>query len=632
MESTSPSPQARLPPWGAFAWILAAVWVFGLLAWAPFVYDDRAYLLDNPLITGPWPGLPAFIARSFSETREYLPLPVLLHRLLYLAAGEEVAPYRLTSLLLHGFNCFLALRLFRRLLGHGAASLWAAVLFSLFPPHVEVLAQSTFKKHLLVAFFGLLLLEVEALRPRRRWAPYAAAGLLGLAVLCKESALLLPCLAFLCAALEGGPGRTWREAKGTWLALAGVSAAFALARLWVAPQAYELPSQGGLKLLTAAKMLLWYAGKLLVPAPLCLERDLLPVASGLLELAGLGAALAVTGAGLWRVARADRIIAAGLLWSLVSLLPFLDLVPYLNVSLVADRYLYLPSLGFFLSAARAAQLAVGKAFWRGRTLRLAAALVATAYGAYAMRYASRFSTAMDLWSETAGCAPANPRARSALGTELLREHRFPEALAELETAARLAPGYAPTFQSLPAAYLALGRVGEALEAARRLVRLEPDADSWLVLGSYEWRAGGPANAVASLRRAFELAPDWPNAALNLGACYLELGRLGEAEAAFVHAARLSPSRARALAGLGALAQRRGDLSRAAALYRESLALAPFQRAAARELARAEVRLGHPQRAREAYAPLLSAARRKSPGGLLLRELDAELGRILATAR
>ena len=183
--------------------------VFGLSLWAPFVYDDVAFILKDRSVTGPWLGFGHWLLSPLSATTEYEPLVTLIHRLIYGMAAGRPFPYRLTSLLLHWGNAVLVLALYRRLLGEGKYYFWAAVLFTLYPAHTETLVVSTFKKHLLVSFFGLILIHFQEWRTLARpWRWGVCCLAMTLALLSKESALILPPL---CLLLSLGTCPQWRQ-------------------------------------------------------------------------------------------------------------------------------------------------------------------------------------------------------------------------------------------------------------------------------------------------------------------------------------------------------------------------------------------------------------------------------------
>ena len=61
--------------------------VFGALLWAPFHYDDAMFILNEPTVTGPWPGLRALLS-GYAAGEGDGPLLALYHWILFQLAGD----------------------------------------------------------------------------------------------------------------------------------------------------------------------------------------------------------------------------------------------------------------------------------------------------------------------------------------------------------------------------------------------------------------------------------------------------------------------------------------------------------------------------------------------------------------
>src|SRR5262249_49338457 len=113
----------------------------------------------------------------------------------------------------------------------------------------------------------------------------------------------------------------------------------------------------GSTLLTIPRLLAKDLELLLLPARLQADYDFdaLPattsLADGSLWLAALAIAVALAAA--WLAARRDARVALGVVWIPIALLPVLQIVPHHEI--FAERYLYLPSVGFALVAGVAAE-------------------------------------------------------------------------------------------------------------------------------------------------------------------------------------------------------------------------------------------------------------------------------------
>jgi tetratricopeptide (TPR) repeat protein len=270
----------------------------------------------------------------------------------------------------------------------------------------------------------------------------------------------------------------------------------------------------------------------------------------------------------------------------------LNLVPYLNYSLVADRYFYLPSAGFFLWLGRMAQrwTAPGGPPARHRAL-WGAALLATGYAVLGMRHAQRFADPLAVWSHTVRCAPDNARAHFALGCACRARGLLPEAAFELRKAVTLDPGHLQSYEVLSWAYAGMGRWDDAIAASRQRLAVRADPSGWLNLGALLLTAGRFDEALPPLRRAVELDPASADARLDLGLCLIRLRRWGEAFLALRPVA-LSPSpslSSKALSGLGDIFAARGDHRQSALCYSEALRRDPSRTATMQKLASARRR-------------------------------------------
>lgn len=607
---------------------------FGLSFWVPLTSDDLFLVLQEPRVIGPWPGWGAFLLRTFTATGEYEPLIFLIHRLIYRFSGSGPFLYHLTSLGLHWLNAVLVFSLYRRFTGRWGPALAGALLFALLPSHVETLVVSTFKKHLLVAFFGLSLLNIQF---HARNAPLRRAAcwlLLALALLCKESALLIPWISLLSAeTLRRTEKKPAPRDPALHIGLFAAALAYILIRLtWLPRQYPHPPGSAPANLLTSGKCFLWYFAEWLRPWSFCFEHSLAPVASQpsrewLLIIFGLGA----LAAGLALVWRRDKIAGLGLAWAGMFLLPFINLIPFLNFSLVANRYHYLASIGFFLFVIRApALLPLGRRaagskwpYWLGV---LPPALL---YSAIDLNYTGLFLQPLELLSRSARCAPDNPRAHAALGAVYMQALQWEPARAEFEQALRLDPEFPMVPLHLALVYARTGQLDQAIA----LTRSEAQAGrypmaAWSNLGVFYMEAGRWRAAQDALGQALRLNPDDAAARLNLGICRLRLGDLEAARQDLLFAAAAPPSRFLALRSLGELAAKEKKYEDALAYYRQSLSLNYFHIETLHELGALYIRLGRKDSAETLYQGAIDRLRGEMSA---LRSVSQELPAAYAQA-
>lgn len=344
-------PAALLLAVGAVAFV---VYLGGLAN--RFAMDDLPLIVQNPLVAS-WPGVwRAFTAPLWPPDMGgamYRPLPlatwVLDQRM------DGAAWFHLVNLLWHAGAAVTVAALARRL-ADDRTGLIAGMLFAVHPVHVEAVANVTGRSEVMAAVF-VVLAVIAALR----WDSIGwSAVCWALGMLCKENAAVLPGLVVWGWWLGfARPSRRRMMAYGaSWIV---VGALYAAARA-MALHPYEGFSLAPIFFEAPAGAIRWTAlaaladvARLLV-FPLTLRADYSPdertlilspidarVALGLACLAVWGALLALG----WR--RGRRIEAFGLGWIGIAFLPVANFVFPVGF-LVAERTLYLPSVGLVLAA------------------------------------------------------------------------------------------------------------------------------------------------------------------------------------------------------------------------------------------------------------------------------------------
>lgn len=330
-----------------------------------YAYDDKAQILDNPYV------------HSFGHLREtltttawsfkgaqgvsnyYRPVMTLGFLLCYQAFGPLAYGFHLASLLLNATVVLVLFLFAEQLFRDRGAAFAAAALFALHPIHVEPVAWILTVCDLEMTFFYLLtfwcFLQVGEQRGGRRlWAQGIMTASFVLALGSKEPALTLPCLAAIYERFYRADraGTTWAEKflrqAPLWLVFLG----YILMRVRLLGTVARSTGLHHLTpwetLLSALALVGQYLAKLLWPASLS-AFYVFQASTGLLQvrvLAGLGAVAlgAVVFVALWKRARPASF---GILWLLVTLAPALN-AGWMGAYVFADRYGYLPSVGFCL--------------------------------------------------------------------------------------------------------------------------------------------------------------------------------------------------------------------------------------------------------------------------------------------
>ncbi len=554
-----------------------------------FVYDDHQQILTNPYLrnshylgaiftTSVW----SFLGGAAGVTNYYRPLMMFGYFLCFQLFGADALVFHLVSLSMHLAVVLLVCAVTTRLFGDRDIALLTALIFALHPVHSEsvdwIAAVTDIELALffLAGFwFYLRIPRLSGFRPSRQWVG-AQCGLLAclaLAMLSKELALTLP---LLCTIFE----HLYRDDRAETTLLeksARYTPAWLLIPVYLMVRIHFLGEfapahvvRPGVSqeaaVLDAGALLFQYVGTMLWPARLCAYyvfpaswTVLLPEVLGGILVVLLGAALF---AYLWRRA---RLVSFGLVWFVITLLPVLN-VRLMPIAAFAERYVYLPSVGFcWMLAWAALQLwRLGDA--RGRAWRLGLASTAAALAVMAVVhtvirnrdwhddvrfYRSTLAVSPDAyvmhtdlgkvywetgrrqlaeqeWRAAAAIQPEDPIVLSNMGVLLTAEHRYDEAVADLKHALQNTPNDSGAYVDLGIAYDQMGRPDDAEREFQTAIRLSP-----LSIFAHN----------------------------QLGQLYFDKERFAEADAQFQASLALGPN-VGAWFGLGLSRWRQGDAARA----------------------------------------------------------------------
>ncbi|MFI5208432.1 MAG: tetratricopeptide repeat protein [Gemmatimonadales bacterium] len=513
-----------------------------------FVYDDvpaveqdaRIHSLRHPsglLTISYW--------KDDIRDRIYRPITTASFAMDWAAGGGSPLAFHVTNVALHLVVCLLVFMLARRVLGGEAAALVAAFWFAVHPLHVEVVANVVGRSELLAAagYLGAVLAyaaEGEAAAARPAGARRAVLALLVLgcsAIACggKEHALTLPAALILTDAWAGrneglaGSRRALARHAITWAGALAVAIGYLGARHAVLGTTFGGGSVGaglenldgpGRAVVMAPAMLVW-ARLLLVP--LRLSADYSPdhfVPQPTLTLAhAAGAALvAAVLFAAWNLRRRVPALTFGIVWLFLTAAIAANVIFPTGV-LLAERVLYLPSVGVALALGALWRELRGRAVWPVTAVVLVLLAARTLTRVPVWRDAERFYTAL------VHDAPDSYRSHWATGARAFERKHPREGEIELLNAIRIYPGDGVLLQELGEHYVSAQMWAPAdrfLTVAWRVDSLRTDAAIQAVLARI--RLGRPDSALALGIDALRRFPTAPALLLATSDAYLALGK------------------------------------------------------------------------------------------------------------
>jgi Tfp pilus assembly protein PilF len=288
--------------------------------------------------------------------------------------------------------------------------------------------------------------------------------------------------------------------------------------------------------LTTLQTVATYAWITIVPYPANAYRVIVPASvppdlHWWLAMVGLGAALAGTAWALWRV----PVVGFGALWFWITLAPSagVNLLPLPTV-LMAERFLYLPTVGFCLILGWLASRLLGPVTL-GRAAQLRAAptlglvVLLLAYFVLTLWRNEDWRDEDRLYSAMAEARPASAVPHVNLAFVQLPRGEITSANEHLREAVRLAPGNPRAQAGLGLTETLLGHLDAGLRHGLRARELDPNNPDVLAsLGALYLARGEPARAAPELSASLRVKPNQVHAALNLA---LALAWLDQPEAA-----------------------------------------------------------------------------------------------------
>ena len=582
--------------------IVATAGLFWPLGNHEFIeFDDDLYVYANPQVKA---GLTLEgVVWAFTTTRAgyWHPLTWLSHMLDCEFYGVRAGRHHLTSLLLHLVNTLLLFLVLERMTGKLLASSFVAALFALHPLHVESVAWIAERKDVLSALFWMLTLWTYVRYTERRTINRYLAVLFffALGLLSKPMLVTLPCVMLLLdywplgrlhVGLPSGhwhrrdnslevhhPGSSTHRIileKVPFFALAAVSSSVTFLSVQVEGVVGTLESYPlEVRVANTLVSYLVYIGKMIWPHPLAV----------LYPHPGMWPAWQVAGAGLLLAGvsvlvvlgmRRYPYLGVGWFWYLGTLVPVIGLVQ-VGTQGTADRYTYIPLIGLFIMIAWGIPDLLAR--WRNRktVLALSAGLLLVIFMVVTRSQIHRWHDSVSLFEHTLSATAGNFRIHDNLGSALIRQRKYEEAIAHYTESLRIKPGNPGARYGLGNALIHQRKYEEAIAHYTESLRIKPgDAVAHHGLGVALGRLERFEEAIDHFTQALRINPQDVGSHFNKGNILARQGKYHEAIAHFTEAVRIKPDYAEALFSRGMAYLLMKDQASALEEYRKLMTIKP----------------------------------------------------------
>ena len=516
------------------AWRFLPILCAAVLPYLPsltygFVYDDDIQVLRMPT-AHPWHFIPAYFFRPIPgfAAPYYRPLFFLWLKLNHSLWDTHPFGWHLDCVILHAIASLLVFAVLGRYFQDQRSSTVGALVFALHPVHVETVAwvSGCTDAMMTIGLLAGLWLQI------RNWEAPSLSRRVGslvccaLALLCKETAVILPAVIFF-HVLAGIPdgGSLSKEKKGK-LTLAMmetapylvVTALYLGVRYWVLRQASSaIPEWISRReaFLTMPSVLLFYLKHIVWPFKLSLNYDL-PIASQassfLFWIPLIFLAAGASAIWAWLRSSRKKAIIVAVFWLLLPLAPVLYIRLFAQDDFVHDRYLYLPVLGLAVFTGLLSESLWKQWAWekgRGWLLAVAGAAV-TLLGLVTVAQERPWKNNLLLYKNSVTVSPNNMLGRNNLAREYFNQGRYVEASEMFKAILEQRPGMWLANYNYGYVNYVLGNLAVAEEYLRRAIRIDPDdPDQYICLGGTYLKEGHAADAAQQVGKAIARRPDGP---------------------------------------------------------------------------------------------------------------------------
>jgi protein O-mannosyl-transferase len=626
--------------------LLLAFLVYANTVTNGFVYDDHSQIEQNPYVhsfdyLGKIFGTPVLSYQGIQGAPNYYrPLMMFAFLIEYHLFGVVPYGYHLINIILHCIVVWLVYELSAELTSDAGLGLIAAFIFALYPAHTESVAWVAGLTDIELTVFYLLTFWLFLRQGKERghsliWLRCAMLLSFAFALLSKEQAVTLPVLAFFYEHFYRSDRQQTKIGKkiaryaGLWLTTLAYFVVRALAVGALGPVLQHKEITRGETFLTAFALFGQYVRKLLWPTPLIAFypfQKSASIADGAVVFGLLASLISiVVFVLLWKRA---RIYSFAVLWTFLCLAPVLD-ARWMAVNVFAERYLYLPSVAFFLSFAGVIVWLWRKSTrWQHatRSLLVAACAALALVGAHNTVARNRdWKDDRTLILQTLSVRPDSANMRCDLGLMNWREGDHAEAERQWHLALTYRPDTPEALSDLGYAMLEEKRYNEALAYLNRVIELKPRFATPHIHRARVYAAlGQSAQAEAEFRQALEIYPMNPATRNALGQFYLSQGRVSDAKEQFLTVIKIMPD-VEAWSGLGQVYDDESAYEKGEDAWRHVLAFEQFSQRAHLSLGRIYLAKGRVADAQREFQACLLMDPNDAEAVAGLRKISASAG-------
>ena len=507
-----------------------------------FIWDDFNLIKGNIYIRN-WSGLSQVFTKSIcagigESSTFYRPLQMATYIADYALWKLDPRGYHLTNILLHLLAALALYWFVKALFNNGILALFSSLLFISHPVQVEAVAYISGRADLLVTIFILIsfLSYLKFLQTKKIAAWMMMFCSFIFALLSKENALIFPALLLIYHyAFQ-------KELKiKQFLPLVGVSGIYIGLRLiFMNTVFYDTPVETTFiqRLPGFFAALTDYSRILFLPFNLHMEYGG-RLFSFLAPKVILGFCIILfLLVCVLRSRNSNRLVFFSLFWFVIALLPFSNFYP-IN-SYMAEHWLYLPAIGFFIILGNLFTSLYAKENSRFMALGLLICLL-SAWSYLTIKQNAYWRSELSFYKRTLEYAPRSGRIYYNLGNLFCDAKDEPQGIQMYLKAIQIDPRYAEAYINLGRAYISLGKNEEGIKYCQIALGIDHNlSKAYYNLGNAYYNLKQKDKSIEMLEKSTKLNPVYIEAYNNLALEYAETGNIDQALRLWNKCVKLKP--------------------------------------------------------------------------------------------
>lgn len=269
--------------------------------------------------------------------------------------------------------------------------------------------------------------------------------------------------------------------------------------------------------------------------------------------------------------RNNTLFAFSIFWFFITFLPVSNIYPL--PFYMAEHYIYLPSVGFFMILAKILTHLYSKETGRRRLKYLIAALIVI-YSFLTIKQNTYWKEPIAFYQRTLKYRQS-PGFYNNLAFEYMKKNEYEKAIDSLTKAIEIAPERHLLYANLGSAYASIHQYEKALSALKKALEIYPDSVSaYLALGFLYSENRNYTLAIEAYKKAIELSPNHPTTCYHLANAYRMINNNEEAIRFYKKTIEIDSSLTDAYFNLGDLYLFAGNKQEAIEIYKKALKVNP----------------------------------------------------------